>query len=99
MSMMLRMTRLAALALATIGLWACTCPSPEDEIFLIRTPTDADTQALIDRCLDPATKDCGPLCEKVSGGQQPIIHCEIHMQTDPAFVEVHVGVAAFCGGD
>jgi hypothetical protein len=95
--MRLRVTRLVLLVVATIGLWACTCPGPEDEIFLLRDP-DAATQALIDRCLDPTLKDCLPLCEKVSG-QTAIVHCEIHVPTDPAFVQVHVGFTPFCGGN
>ena len=94
---MLRVTRLVVLVGATAALWACTCPPPEDEIFLIRTPPDAETQTLVDRCLDPNLKDCVPLCVKVSG-QTAIAHCEIHPQTDPAFIQVHVGLQAFCPG-
>jgi hypothetical protein len=95
--MMLRVTRLAALLASTLVLWACPCPGPEDQIFLIHTPADADTQPLIDRCLDPTLKDCLPLCRKVSGINGNIVHCEIHMQTDPAFIQVHVGSQALCG--
>jgi hypothetical protein len=96
--MMLRVTRLVVLVVATMGLWACPCPGPGqvDEIFLLRNP-DGDTQMLIDRCLDPSLRDCLPLCEKVSG-ESGIVHCEIHTQTDPAFVQVHVGVAGGCPG-
>jgi hypothetical protein len=96
--MMLRVTRLAVLVVATIALWACTCPPPADEIFLLRTPLDAQTQMLVDQCLDPSLKDCEPLCEQVSG-QNTIVHCEIHPQTDPAFIQVHVGLQSFCPGD
>jgi hypothetical protein len=95
-----RQVRFAAVLVATATAWACRCPPPEEEIFLVRSP-DADTQALIDRCVDPALHDCIPLCAKVSGSSPGlIVHCEIHPQTDPAFIQVHVGFEAPCpGGD
>jgi len=90
-----RRIRLAALMAATVALWACECPPPGDEIFLLRTP-DGATQTLIDRCLQPDLKDCLPLCAKVSGESEGrIVHCELHPQTD-AFIQVHVGLASTC---
>lgn len=91
------MTRLLALLVGVAGFWACSCPPPEDEIFLLHMP-DAATQALVDQC--EQTQQCLPLCAKLvgmSGGN--ILHCEIHPQSDPEFVVVHVGVETFCGGD
>jgi hypothetical protein len=95
---MLRVARLAALLGATLALWACECPGPGEEIFLLRDP-DPETQQLVDRCLDPTLMDCMPLCQKLVG-QSPatIVHCEIHPQTDPAFVQVHVGIQGICFG-
>jgi hypothetical protein len=93
----LRRTRLVSLVTAAIGLWACECPPPGDEIFLLRMP-DAATQALIDRCVQPDLKDCLPLCAKVSGVDAGrIVHCEIHTQAGP-FIQVHVGIRDFCPG-
>lgn len=91
------MTRVAALTVALLGLAACPpCPPPEDEIFLVRTP-DAVTQALVDRCEDPAVHDCLPLCAKVSGvNPSQIVHCEIHPRTEDGFVQVHVGIGGPC---
>jgi hypothetical protein len=94
---MLRRIGLVVMVGAAIGLWACTCPPPGDEIFLLRMP-DSATQMLIDRCLQPGLQDCLPLCEKVSGvsaGQ--ILHCEIHQQPGP-FIQVHIGVQSSCPG-
>ena len=94
--MTLRWFRLGALVAACIGLGGWTCP-PEDEVFLLHAP-DAATQLLVDQCVQPG-HDCLPLCEKLTGlGPSQILHCEIHPQTDPEFIQVHVGVEGFCGG-
>jgi hypothetical protein len=94
--MIFRWARLAALLVAATGIWACTCPPPEDEIFLLHMP-DAATQALVDQCQQ--THQCLPLCQKLIGLNGNVVHCEIHPQTDPEFIVVHVGVESFCGGD
>jgi hypothetical protein len=98
--MMWRRGRLVGAIAAALGLWACECPPPTDEIFLLRAP-DGATQTLIDRCLQPDLEDCLPLCAKVSGASEgSIVHCEIHPQTDVSFVQVHVGLQVMCpGGD
>jgi hypothetical protein len=96
--LMWRAFRLAVLLAAVVAVWACECPPPGDEIFLLRMPVDAATQKLIDRCRDPALPDCLPLCQALEGMRAQIIHCELHPETDPNFIQVHVGTAAFCPG-
>jgi hypothetical protein len=81
-------TLLLALACALAG--CCPQSSLVDEIFLIRNP-DADTQALIDACRDPAHPDCVPLCQKVTGfSGGTFVHCEMHPDRD-GYQQVHVG--------
>jgi hypothetical protein len=91
----MRVVRLAVLLAAAVGLWACECPGPGEQIFLLRDP-DPQTQQLIDRCQDPTLRDCMPLCQKLVDPRFGIVHCEIHPQTDPAFVQVHVGIQGSC---
>jgi hypothetical protein len=81
---------LRILALA-VALAAACCPDHRvDEVFLIRNP-DADTQALIDACRDPAHPDCLPLCQKVTGITAVAFeHCEVHPDKD-GYAQVHVG--------
>ncbi|MEA2700833.1 MAG: hypothetical protein QOI66_5104, partial [Myxococcales bacterium] len=52
-------------------------------------------QTLVDQCLQ--ARQCLPLCQKVAGSNFDIVHCEIHQQPDPEFIEVHVGVEGTCG--
>ena len=79
--------RLLSLALTVAA--ACCPDLVSNEIFLIRNP-DADTQALIDACRDPAHPDCVPLCEKVSGKDATLlVHCEMHPDSD-GYAQVHV---------
>ena len=82
------MLRILLLAL-TLAAVACCPDHISDEVFLIRNP-DADTQALIDACRDPAHPDCVPLCEKVTGAAATALrHCEMHPDND-GYVQVHV---------
>jgi hypothetical protein len=85
-----------AVAFAGVGLGGCQCPPAKDEIFLLRNP-DAETQALIDACRDPAQRDCIPLCRAVSGrASGTFLHCELHEDRD-GYVQVHVGIEEICG--
>lgn len=92
--MAFRLARIVALLLGVTWLWACRCPPPSDEIFLLHLPDEA-TQPLVDQCLQ--ARQCLPLCQKVAGPNADVIHCEIHQQPDPEFIEVHVGLESFCG--
>ena len=91
------MLRILPLAL-TLAAGCCPGPHFVDEVYLIRNP-DAETQALIDACRDPALPDCVPLCEKVTGNAPVRVtsnpaatfdHCELHNDKD-GYVQVHVG--------
>jgi len=94
------LARLAAaavvLAAVAVGIAGCQCPPPRDDIFLIRNP-DAEMQALIDACRDPARRDCVPLCRAVSGMMfGSFLHCELH-EDHEGYVQVHVGIHEACG--
>ena len=74
-----------------LTLAAACCPTRlVDQVFLIRD-ADAETQALIDACRDPARADCVPLCQKVSGMSGTAFeHCEMHPDNE-GYLQVHVG--------
>jgi hypothetical protein len=82
--------RILLLVLASALAACCPQSSLVDEIFLIRNP-DAETQALIDACRDPAHPDCVPLCQKMTGSSaSAFVHCEMHPDRD-GYQQVHVG--------
>jgi len=95
--MAFRVIRILVLLVGATGLGAWTCGSPTEEIFLLHNP-DAETQPLVDQCMQ--AKQCMPLCEHLVNQSYAnnIVHCEIHTQTDPEFIQVHVGLETFCGG-
>jgi hypothetical protein len=94
---LLRRLALVAAPLAPFSVSGCgSCSAPDfDQIFLLKNP-DAETQALIDACRDPATHACTSLCAKVSG-RTDFDHCELHPDRD-GYTQVHVGREGGCVG-
>jgi hypothetical protein len=94
---LLRRLALVAAPFAPFAASGCgPCSAPDyDQIFLLKNP-DAETQALIDACRDPAMHVCRPLCAKVSGSAD-FDHCELHPDRD-GYTQVHVGREGGCVG-
>src|SRR5262245_15846645 len=104
-----RLAVAAPLLGAPLALPACTCPDVDVE-YLLRTP-DAETQALITACEDPAKRDCLPLCQRLSGAgadgadgasagasaADDITHCELHRSAE-GYADVHIRAKSVCIG-